>query len=353
MSGHALDLPRMTHYSLLTIHKGGKMSYQVLADKALRHECLTRDEARMVLNTPDHELPDLIQAAWRVRQANSGRKVKLHMLINAKSGLCEEDCHYCSQSRISKSEIDQYPLLSKAEILDGARRAVAAGAVRYCIVISGRGPRLGEMAEIVEAVREIKRQTPLSLCCSLGLLSPEDAAALKAAGVDRVNHNINTSERYHPEICTTHTYQDRIETLKQAREAGLELCSGGIIGMGETDEDIIDLAMALREIKPDSIPVNFLHPIEGTPLGSCLPPSPTKCLKALCLFRFLHPTTEIRIAAGRERNLRTLQSQALYVGDSIFVGGYLTTPGQKPEEAWQMISDMGFEIEQASHTGSG
>lgn len=329
------------------------MSYQALADKALQGESLTRDEARMIINTPDDRLPDLIQAAWRIRQANSGRRVKLHMLMNAKSGLCEEDCHYCSQSRISKAPIDQYPLLKKEEILDGAHRAMAAGALRYCVVISGRGPHPNEMADITEAVREIKRRTPLAICCSLGLLTPEDAEALKAAGVDRVNHNLNTSERYYPSISSTHTYQDRLETLENARKAGLELCSGGIVGMGETDEDVIELAMALRKIKPDSIPINFLHPIDGTPLGSQTAPSPTRCLKVLCLFRFFHPTTEIRIGGGRERNLRSLQAQALYISDSIFVGGYLTTPGQKPEEAWQMITDLGFEVEQVKDTIQG
>ena len=152
------------------------MSYQDLADKALRGECLTRDEARRVLSVPDEQLPDLIQAAWQVRQANSGRRVKLHMLINAKSGLCEEDCHYCSQSRVSSAEIDQYPLLSKGEILEGAKRAVSARALRYCIVISGRGPRPEEMTAITESVQMIKQQTPLSICCSLGLLTLKDAS---------------------------------------------------------------------------------------------------------------------------------------------------------------------------------
>jgi len=322
------------------------MSFQLLADKALRGECPTRDEARSVLSATDQQMPDLIHSASQVRFANSGRRVKLHMLINAKSGLCEEDCHYCSQSRISKADIDQYPLLSKVEILDGARRAVEARALRYCVVISGRGPRPKELAEIAEAVRTIKKETPLSLCCSLGLLTPEDAKTLKEAGVDRVNHNLNTSERYHSEICTTHTFRDRIETLENARGAGLELCSGGIVGMGESDDDLIDMAFALREIRPDSIPINFLHPVDGTPLGGQTPPSPARCLKILSLFRFVHPKTEIRIAGGREYNLRSLQAQALYIGDSLFVGGYLTTPGQKPEEAWRMIEDMGFEIEE-------
>lgn len=324
------------------------MPYQRLAEKALKGECLTRDESREILTASDDRLPDLIQAAWRIRKANSGRRVKLHMLINAKSGLCEEDCHYCSQSRVSNAPIDHYPLLDEEEMLKGARRAVAAGAVRYCIVMSGRNPRPSEMPVIVEGVRKIKQETSLSICCSLGLLTPEDAKVLKEAGVDRINHNLNTSENYHSSICSTHTFQDRKATLENARQAGLELCSGGIVGMGESDEDIIDLAFSLREVGPDSIPVNFLHPVEGTPLGHMETPSPTRCLKVLCLFRFLHPKTEIRIAAGREINLRSLQAQALYVGDSIFVGGYLTTPGQKPEEAWQMIRDMGFEVEQAT-----
>lgn len=322
------------------------MGFEILSEKALRGECLTRNEARVVLNASDDQMPDLIQAAWRVRFANSGRRVKLHMLVNAKSGLCEEDCHYCSQSRTSTADIDSYPLLSEQDLLDGARRAVAAKAVRYCIVISGRGPRPNEMVQIASAVRTIKRQTPLSLCCSLGLLTPEDAQTLKAAGVDRVNHNLNTSERFYKEICGTHTYRDRIETLENARAAGLELCSGGIVGMGESDEDLIEMAFALRNIRPDSIPINFLYPVEGTPLESQSPPSPTRGLKVLCLFRFLHPKTEIRIAGGREHNLRSLQPQALYIGDSIFVGGYLTTPGQKPDEAWRMIEDLGFEVEE-------
>jgi biotin synthase len=329
------------------------MSYQDFADKALRGECISREECRVVLETPDDRVPDLIQAAWRVRKANSGRKVQLHMLINAKSGLCEEDCHYCSQSSISKAPIEQYSLLSKEQLLQGARKAMEAGALRYCIVISGRGPRPRELAVITDVVRTIKKETPLSVCCSLGLLSPEDARALKEAGVDRVNHNLNTSEANYASICTTHTYEDRKRTLANARSAGIELCSGGIVGMGETADDIIEMAMSLREFRPESIPINFLTPIEGTPLAFQRPPSPLDCLRILCLFRFVHPKTELRVAGGRERTLRSLQAQALYIADSIFVDGYLTTSGQKPDEAWQMISDLGFEIVEPMKTRTG
>jgi biotin synthase len=320
--------------------------FESLADKSLRGECPTHEECLSVLNTPDDRVLPLVLSAFKVRRARFGRRVRLHLLINAKSGICEEDCHYCSQSRVSTADIAQYPLLSKQEILDGARRAVEAKALRYCIVISGRGPRPQELAAIAEAARAIKTETPLGLCCSLGLLTREDAQALKSAGVDRVNHNINTSERYHPSVCSTHTYRDRVETLENARKAGLELCSGGIVGQGETDEDLIEMAMALRRLGPDSIPINFLHPIEGTPLGGQTPPTPARCLKTLCLFRFVNPAAEIRVAGGRELNLRSLQPLSLYPGNALFVGGYLTTPGQKPEEAWRMIEDWGFEIEE-------
>jgi biotin synthase len=236
-------------------------------------------------------------------------------------------------------------LLSPAEMLNDARRAAAAKAQRYCIVISGRSPLDREIGEIANAVRAIKQELPLQICCSLGLLDQSQASRLKEAGVDRINHNLNTSEAYHASICTTHTYQDRLTTIRHAKAAGLEICSGGIVGMGETDEDVIDLAMALREIRPDSIPVNTLHPVSGTPLEHCRDLTPSRCLKVLSLFRFLHPKTEIRIAGGREHNLRSLQPLALYPADSVFVNGYLTTPGQPAADVWRMIADLGFEIQ--------
>jgi biotin synthase len=230
-------------------------------------------------------------------------------------------------------------------MIEGARLASASKAQRYCIVISGRSPLDREIEEIAEAVRSIKHEVPIQICCSLGLLSEAQAKRLKAAGVDRVNHNLNTSEAYHPSICTTHTFQDRLATIRNARAAGLEICSGGIVGMGEQDDDLIDLAMALRDVKPDSIPLNMLNPVSGTPMADCDHLTPQRCLKVLCLFRFLHPRTEIRIAGGREHNLRSLQPLALYPADSLFVNGYLTTPGSPAPEVWKMIEDLGFTIE--------
>ncbi len=319
-------------------------SFGTLVDKAFRNELPTREECREVLDTPDERVLDLVNAAFQVRERYFGRTVRLQMLLNAKSGACQEDCHYCSQSSISSASIDRYGLVSGEHMLEGARRAASVKAQRYCVVMSGRSPLDREIEEIAEAVRAVKREIPIQICCSLGLLNEDQAKRLKAAGVDRINHNLNTSEQFHPSICTTHTFKDRLATIQHARAADLEICSGGIIGMGEQNEDVIDLALALRDVRPNSIPLNMLHPVPGTPLEQCRHLTPQRCLKILSLFRFLHPQTEIRVAGGREFNLRTLQPLALYVADSLFVGDYLTTPGDPAEEVWRMITDLGFEI---------
>ncbi|MBL8038249.1 MAG: biotin synthase BioB [Nitrospira sp.] len=319
--------------------------YVALTEKALRDEPLTREECLSVLNAPNDDLLALLDAAFQVRSKYFGRTVRLQMLQNAKSGACQEDCHYCSQSSISTAPIERYNLLPQKQMMEGARQAAASKAQRYCIVISGRSPLDREIDEIAGAVRSIKQEVPIQICCSLGLMSESQAKRLKAAGVDRVNHNLNTSEAFHASICTTHTFQDRLATIKNARAAGLEICSGGIVGMGESDEDLIELATALQDVKPDSIPLNMLTPVSGTPFEQADNLTPQRCLKVLCLFRFLHPRTEIRIAGGREHNLRSLQPLALYPADSVFVNGYLTTPGAPAPEVWGMIEDLGFTIE--------
>ena len=318
--------------------------FDVLAEQVLQGHSVTREEGLELLQTDDASLLPLVNAAYTIRHAHFGRKVTIQMLFNAKSGACQEDCHYCSQSSISTAPIDRYALVSPEEMLKAARQAHEAKAERYCVVISGRSPLEKEVDDIASAVTRIKRELPMQVCCSLGLLTEPQARRLKAAGVDRINHNLNTSEAYHSSICTTHTYQDRMTTLRNARAAGLELCSGGIVGMGESDEDLVDLALALKDVNPDSIPLNMLHPIPGTPLADAGHLTPQRCLKILCLFRFIHPQRELRAAGGREFNLRSLQPMALYVADSLFVNGYLTTPGQPGQEVERMITDMGFEV---------
>jgi biotin synthase len=322
------------------------MDFQQLADKALQGILPEREELRQVLNAPDEELPEILSAAFKVRHHYYGKRVQIHVLQNAKSGLCPEDCHYCSQSSVSEAPVDKYTFMSKDKLIESARKAKEAGAVRFCIVNSGRGPTNKEIDDITAAVREIRAETGMNVCCSLGLMNEDKTRKLAAAGVGRVNHNLNTSRERHPEIVTTHSYDDRVATIENVKSAGIGTCSGGIIGMGESDDDIITLAMTLRAMDIDSIPVNFLNSIPKTPFEEKRELTPQRCLKTLCLFRFVNPNKELRVAGGREVNLRSLQPLSLYPANSLFVNGYLTTPGQDATDAHQMIRDLGFELDQ-------
>jgi biotin synthase len=297
------------------------------------------------LNWPDEDVLTLLSAAFRVRLKHFGRKVKMNFLVNIQSGLCPEDCHYCSQSKISKADIEKYRLMSPEEVSAAAEKAVALKASRLCMVASMRGPSDRDIESVAAAVREVKEKYPqLELCACLGLLKDGQAAALGEAGVDAYNHNLNTSESHYGKICSTHTYQDRVDTVEKSRCEGLSACSGALFGMGEKEDDVLDVAYRLREMGVDSIPVNFLIPIKGTPLVGREDLTPVKCLKILCLFRFLCPDKELRIAGGRELQLRSLQPLGLYAANSLFIGDYLTTEGQAPSHDVQMIRDMGFEI---------
>jgi biotin synthase len=322
------------------------MNWNALSAKSLEGETLTREEARAVLNAGPDQIPALVAAAYQIRRQYFGNRVRLNYLLNAKSGLCPEDCNYCSQSKISTAPIDKYPWMSVQETLEMADRAVSVHAGRFCMVASGRGPTEGELDKVVASVQAVRGKYPhLEICCCLGLLSDGQAQKLKNAGVYAVNHNLNTSERYYNQICDTHTYADRLDTVEKVKQAGLSPCSGALIGMGETPEDIIDLAYALRKLEVESLPVNFLMPIEGTPLAGQYHLTPTRCLNIVCLFRFLNPRSSLRISGGREVHLRSLQAQGLYVANSIFIGDYLTTQGQPAEADLAMIRDLGFEIE--------
>jgi biotin synthase len=327
-----------------TIGEFNSSRWQQLAQRVLDGHRLTRPEAAAILDSSDDELLDLLAAAFRVRQRSFGRQVQLYYLQNAKSGLCPEDCGYCSQSSVSSADIPRYRFLTEDVLLAGAREAKDSQARTYCIVASGRGPSDREVEHVAKAVRRIKSELGMHVCACLGLLQPHQAQQLANAGVDRINHNLNTSRRYYDEICTTHTYQDRLDTLRVVREAGMELCSGLIVGMGESHDDVIDAVLELQELNVESIPVNFLHAIDGTPLEATQHLSPPNCLKVLCLLRLAHPATEIRIAGGREVNLRSLQAMGLYAANSMFVSDYLTTKGQSAEADHQMVADLGFEV---------
>jgi biotin synthase len=324
------------------------VQWEELANRVLDGVALTRNDALAILQSDDGELLAILHAAFRVRYEYFGLKVKLNMIVNAKSGICPEDCGYCSQSIVSTAPVPKYSMLDRTTLIAGGHEAWTRKAGTYCIVASGRGPSARELREVTAAVRQIKRELPMKVCACLGLLSDEQAILLKEAGVDRYNHNLNTSASHHGRITTTHTYEDRLRTLGAVKRAGISPCAGFIAGMRETEEQLIDVAFALREVDADSIPVNFLNAIPGTPLEGVHELNPRRCLKILALMRFACPTKEIRVAGGREVNLRSLQPLALYPANAIFVGDYLTTEGQAAEEDWEMVEDLGFEIERCA-----
>ncbi|UOQ44501.1 biotin synthase BioB [Halobacillus salinarum] len=321
------------------------MNWKIVAERVLAGHELADGEALSVLNCPDEDLLELLHSAYQVRKKYYGNDVKLNMIINTKSGFCPENCGYCAQSIDSKAPIPKYRMMDKKTIVKGAETAYRMKSGTYCIVASGRGPTNRELNQVVDAVREIKASYDLKICACLGLLKPEQAARLKDAGVDRYNHNINTSEAHHDHITTSHTYDDRVETVESAKSAGMSPCSGVIVGMKETKQDVIAMARALKAIDADSIPVNFLHAIDGTALEGTDELTPLYCLKVLCLFRLINPTKEIRIAGGREVNLRSLQPFGLYPANSIFVGDYLTTEGQESTADHLMLKDLGFNVD--------
>ncbi|MGE5186806.1 MAG: biotin synthase BioB [Acidobacteriota bacterium] len=324
------------------------MSWSVVADQVLAGTPSTRDQARAVLHAPADELLALLDAAFRVRRAFWGRRVSLHVLENAKLGACPEDCGFCSQSSKHASPSGEAPMKSVDELVEGARRAHAARAKRYCMVTATRGPSQRDLDTICDAARRIKSELDIELCASLGLLTEAKAKRLAESGVDRFNHNLETSERHYGQIVSTHTWRDRVATVQHAKAAGMDTCCGGIVGLGESEDDLLDLAFALRELDVDSVPVNFLDARPGTPLAGYPLVEPGYALRALCMFRFVHPRTDLRVAGGRELTLRALQAFALYPANSIFTQGYLTTGGATAHADHQMIRDAGFELELAS-----
>ncbi|HXA41454.1 MAG TPA: biotin synthase BioB [Candidatus Solibacter sp.] len=317
-----------------------------LTEAALSRREPDREDAIALLKSADDEIQSVVAAAFEVRRAFFGRRVKLNFLLNMKSGLCPEDCTYCSQRRDSTADILKYPMLGAEESVEAAGRAVHAGAKRLCMVASGRGPAPHELSQVATNVRAVKDAYPeLEICACLGLLEDGQAETLRDAGVYAYNHNLNTSEKHYDAVCGTHTYSDRQRTVGRAASAGLSPCSGALFGMGETDEDIVDLAADLRGLRPDSVPINFLIPIEGTPLAGRFELTPQRCLRILALYRFYFPDVEVRIAGGREVHLRSLQPLGLMIANSIFAGDYLTTEGQPAGSDLQMIADLGFTVE--------
>jgi len=315
-----------------------------LAERVISGEKLTKEEGLQILSIPDELVMDLVEEASKVREYFFKNQMEFCSLINAKNGACTEDCSFCAQSSHYKTPINAYGLVSKDEMLAGAEKAVAINANRYCIVVSGRKASKEEVDKIADAIKEIKESYPIKVCCSLGTIDEEDLAKLKDAGVDRINHNLETSEKYFPKIVSTHTWKERYETIKKIQKVGLSTCTGGIFGMGESDEDIIDLAMTYRDLEVDSIPLNFLIPIPGTPLGDKHNLTPLRCLKIIALFRLFNPKSEIRLCGGRELNLKDYHDIAFEVANCLMAGGYLTRAGREPGKDEEMARRLGREL---------
>jgi biotin synthase len=317
-----------------------------LADQAIARRPVSAEQALAVLRSTGSELLELVAAAGRVRRAFFGNRVKLNYLVNMKSGLCGEDCSYCSQRKGSESGALKYNWIDPAEVAREAEQAAVAGAKRVCLVASGRGPSDRDIERVAGTIDAIRASRPdLEICVCLGLLAPEQAARLAEAGADAYNHNLNTAPSHYGSICSTHTFDDRAQTVRHAAAAGLSACSGVIVGMGETDEELVDVALRLRELDPDSVPVNFLMPFEGTPLAGLWELTPARCLRVLAMFRFVFPDVEVRIAGGREMHLRSLQPLGLHLANSVFLGDYLTSEGAAGAADLEMIADAGFVVE--------
>lgn len=317
------------------------------AERALLDErrALTRDEVLAVAARPLDELPDLIALAHKVRLAYCGPEVELESLINAKSGACPEDCAFCSQSVKFDTGVDVYAFLDLDDVLDAARATRAAGATQFCIVVAVKGPTDRLLDKVIDAVDLVHEETGLEVACSLGLLTPPQAAKLAAAGVRRYNHNLEAGRSVFPSVCTTHSYDDRVATALLAKEAGMELCCGGIIGLGETLEQRVDFAFELAALEPCEVPINLLDPRPGTPLADRPLISGREALQAIALFRLVMPAAWIRLAGGRERVLGELQAMGMLAGaNALIVGNYLTTGGRPAEADHALLDALGMPV---------
>ena len=311
---------------------------------------MTREDAIEILNTPDEKIDELIAKAEKLRRKYKGDNVGIHILTNARSGNCSQDCAYCAQSCRSNADIDKYRWVSDEKLFKDNDFVNKNHLARHCIGLSGMKFTDDEILELAERIKTMKA-TGTHLCCSIGFLTEKQAKILKDAGLDRINHNLNTSRSYYSHICSTHTFDQRVKNIKMLQSIGFEICSGGIIGMGESKEDVVDMLLELREIQPEALPINFLLPIKGTPLGNADISMLTTeyCMKVLCLARLLVPKADIRCAAGREVYFKGEEKKLLSVVDSIFASGYLTEGGQGIEDTLKTITDAGFtyEIESA------
>ncbi|MDR1886834.1 MAG: biotin synthase BioB [Prevotellaceae bacterium] len=316
-----------------------------ILQKSFDTESFSREEAMEILDLSDDCLLTLLDLVYVIRKKYKGNTVGIQILTNARSGNCSQNCAYCAQSRDSKAGISKYRLVPYEKLLHDGHIARDKNLARHCIGLSGIRFNDSEINEFADYVKNLKKEVGTHICCSIGFLTLQQARKLKDAGVNRINHNLNTGRNFYSSICTTHTYDERIANIRMLQGIGFEICCGGIIGLGESKTDVIDMLFEIRDINPQSVPINFLIPLEGTALAAADTShlSPEYCLKILCLTRLLMPKSDIRCAAGREVYLKGKEKLMFYAVDSIFASGYLTAGGQSIEDTIKLVTDAGFQ----------
>jgi biotin synthase len=320
------------------------------AEDVIEGKISNDEHYKNLLMIPDRDIMGLLNGADFIREHYYGNRIHLCAITNGKSGKCSEDCGFCSQSAFSKTDAPVYPLMSKDELNEGGKRASETMINRFSIVTTGKRLPKKEVESVAAAMAELD-SAKIGKCVSLGILEAEDFQILKEAGVNRYHHNLEACRSYFPQVCSTHSYEERIQTIKEARKAGMSLCVGAIFGIGETIDHILDLAIALKELDVDSVPINFLVPVEGTPFSQFHYLTPLFCLKIIAFFRYFLPDKEIRICGGREYNLGELHPLVFYAGASaIMTGNYLTTEGRTLEKDLEMIERLGFSVREKGVT---
>jgi len=317
-----------------------------IAKKSLQNDPISHDDAFFLMQLKDDEAYDLYYWANKIRLHFFGSFIKACSIVSAKQGGCTEDCRFCSQSVYYNTDVEEFQLIEANRVLSASKYAKQAGSSSIGIVTSGYTvSQNGDFEKICNAIKAVSANSGIHPHGSFGVLTKDQAECLVNCGLKRINHNLETSERFFPNVCTTHTYADRVNTIHVAKQAGLEICSGAIFGIGEEIEDRIILAFTLKNLDVDVVPLNFLHPISGTPMEKLTPLAPVELLKIISVFRFILPDKDIKIAGGREKNLRSLQSWVFYAGaNSLMIGNYLTTKGNQMNEDLQMIRDLGLEM---------
>lgn len=317
-----------------------------LQERSIGGRGLSFDEACYLINLPDDETFRLIYAANEIRKRFKGNRVKLCSIVNAKSGRCPENCSFCAQSAHHKTKIDTYPLISSGEMYKSASASKKWGATCFGIVTAGKAIRSDrEIDEICRAVSKIDKKLDMDHCTSIGILSKEQLEKLKAAGLRKFHHNLESAKSFFDKVCTTHKFEDRVRTVKAAKSAGLRVCCGGVFGLGESLEQRVELAFQLKELDPESVPINILNPVKGTRAQNLKVMPPLEVLRLVAAYRFIMPDKDIGIFGGREISLRSLQPLMFLAGANMtLLGNYLTTTGNRPEDDIKMITDLGLEV---------